>query len=185
MRLVALAERAIMGGEMVIVDAHERQKQAAAATIISHRRMHIRMSPLDCRRREGESGMTPTAPTAGPSSDPFTAQQRFYWRVALELKLRKSNGDAFQDFFSTVMGHLHGDDFVRVRPYGARGDKGCDGYLLSSGQLFQCYGALAGEKKQVNTLTSKMKDDFAKAKEHLAAILKEWHMVHNRRRPAG
>jgi hypothetical protein len=123
--------------------------------------------------------MTPTAPTAGPSSDPFTAQQRFYWRIALELKLRKSNGDAFQDFFSTVMGQLHGDDFVRVRPYGARGDKGCDGYVLSSGQLFQCYGALAGEKKQVDTLTSKMKDDFAKAKKHLGAILKEWHMVHN------
>lgn len=111
--------------------------------------------------------------------DPFTASQRYYWRIALELKLRKSNSDAFQDFFSTVMGMLHGDDFVRVRPYGALGDKGCDGYLQSSGQLFQCYGALAGELKQVATLTNKMTDDFAKASKSLTLLMKEWHMVHN------
>lgn len=113
------------------------------------------------------------------AQDPYTATQRYYWRIALELKLRKSNSDAFQDFFSNVMGQLHGDDFVRVRPYGALGDKGCDGYLKSSGQLFQCYGALAGELKQVATLTNKMTDDFLKALGNLAAIMKEWHMVHN------
>ena len=111
--------------------------------------------------------------------DPFTASQRYYWRIALELKLRKCNGDAFRDFFSTVMGLLHGDDFVRVRPYGALGDKGCDGYLQSNGKVFQCYGALAGELKQVATLTTKMKDDFAKALKNLTAIMREWHMVHN------
>lgn len=119
----------------------------------------------------------PTGP-AQAAADPFTATQRYYWRIALELRLRKANSDAFQDFFSTVMGLLHGDDFVRVRPYGALGDKGCDGYLQSDGQLFQCYGALAGELKQVATLTTKMTDDFAKALKNLAAIMKEWHMVH-------
>lgn len=62
--------------------------------------------------------MTSMSPAqGGTASDPFTASQRYYWRIALELKLRKSNSDAFQDFFSTVMGLLHGDDFVRVRPY--------------------------------------------------------------------
>lgn len=124
-----------------------------------------------------DAPMTTIPPVRG--EDPFTASQRYYWRIALELKLRKSNSDAFQDFFSTVMSLLHGDDFVRIRPYGALGDKGCDGYLQSNGQLFQCYGALAGELKQVATLTSKMTDDFAKAFKNLAAIMKEWHMVHN------
>lgn len=119
-------------------------------------------------------------PKAGMTGiDPFTAIQRYYWRIALELKLRKCHSDAFQDFFSTVMGLLHGDDFVRVRPYGALGDKGCDGYLQSSGQLFQCYGALAGELKQVATLTTKMTHDFTKSLKHLATLMKEWHMVHN------
>src|SRR6185437_3670632 len=124
-------------------------------------------------------GMVTAIHDPGSSIDPLTAQQRFYWRIALELKLRKSNGNAFQAFFSTVMSQLHGDDFVRVRPYGALGDKGCDGYLISSGRLFQCYGALAGERKIVSTLTAKMKGDFAKAKKHLSAIMKEWHLVHN------
>jgi hypothetical protein len=117
--------------------------------------------------------------TNSPVYDPFTASQRYYWRIALELKLRKSNSDEFQNFFSNVMSLLYGDDFVRVRPYGALGDKGCDGYLQSSGELFQCYGALAGEMKQVATLTKKMTDDFAKALKNLAPLMKEWHMVHN------
>ena len=56
--------------------------------------------------------------------DSITDEQRYYWRIALELKLRKSPRDAFQDFFSDVMGRLHGDDFVRVRPFGSLGDKG-------------------------------------------------------------
>ena len=30
-------------------------------------------------------------------------------------------GTAFQDFFSTVMEKLHGDDFIRVRPLGRMG----------------------------------------------------------------
>jgi hypothetical protein len=29
----------------------------------------------------------------------MTPEQRYWWRIALELKLRKSSGDAFQDFF--------------------------------------------------------------------------------------
>jgi hypothetical protein len=109
----------------------------------------------------------------------ISVEQRFWWRIALELRLRQCNGDAFQDFFSHVMGQLHGDDFVRVRPFGKLGDKGCDGYLNSSGQLFQCYGALNGESKQVARLIKKMTDDFGTAATKLAAIMREWHMVHN------
>ena len=97
----------------------------------------------------------------------------------MRLKLRQTSGDAFQGFFSDVMGKLHADDFVRVRAFGKKGDKGCDGYLNSTGQLFQCYGALNGDKSKAAYLISKMEEDFAKAKEHLSDIMKEWHMVHN------
>ena len=103
-----------------------------------------------------------------------------YWRkISLELKLRKVNGDAFQDFFSTVMQECHGDDFVRVRPFGSKGDKGCDGYLQSSGQVFQCYGAINGDGGKVNYLIGKMNEDFEKAKAKIPSIMKEWFMVHN------
>jgi len=109
----------------------------------------------------------------------ISSEQRYWWRIALELRLRQSHGDAFQEFFSVVMGHLYGDDFVRVRAFGKLGDKGCDGYLISAGQLFQCYGALNGETNKVATLTKKMNDDFATAMAKLGGIMKEWHMVLN------
>jgi hypothetical protein len=109
----------------------------------------------------------------------ISSEQRNWWRIALELRLRQSHGDAFQQFFSVVMGHLHGSDFIRVRAYGKLGDKGCDGYLQSTGQLYQCYGASNGETNKVATLTKKIRDDFATAKAKLAGIMKEWYMVSN------
>jgi hypothetical protein len=109
----------------------------------------------------------------------LTAEQRYWWCIALELKLRKCSGDAFQDFFSTLMGQLHGSDFVRVRAFGSLGDKGCDGYLATSGQVFQCYGALNGSEGRVAYLIKKMATDFATALSAIPSIMKEWHMVHN------
>lgn len=109
----------------------------------------------------------------------ISGEQRYWWCIALELKLRKCNGDSFQEFFSIVMAQLHGDDFVRVRPFGVLGDKGCDGYLVSNGQLFACYGAVAGESKRVAKLTEKMIDDYGKANAKLNSIMREWYMVHN------
>jgi hypothetical protein len=109
----------------------------------------------------------------------MTAEQRYWWGVALELKLRKSSGDAFQEFFSVLMAQLHGSDFVRVRAFGKLGDKGCDGYLITSGRVFQCYGALNGDATKVSYLIKKMATDFSKALKAIPSILKEWHMVHN------
>jgi hypothetical protein len=109
----------------------------------------------------------------------MTPEQRYWWRIALELKLRKCNGDAFQDFFCDVMAKVHSSDFVRVRPFGRLGDKGCDGYLQSSGQVFQCYGAVNGSLGRVAYLITKMNEDFSKAAAAIPSIMKEWHMVHN------
>jgi hypothetical protein len=109
----------------------------------------------------------------------MTPEQRYWWRIALELKLRKCSGDAFQDFFSKLMEKAHGSDFVRVRPFGALGDKGCDGYLQSNGKIFACYGALNGDGGKVAYLVGKMGDDYAKAAKALSDVMKEWAMVHN------
>lgn len=109
----------------------------------------------------------------------MTPHQRLQWQMSLELKLRRLNADAFQEFFSTVMERLHGSDFIRVRPFGSLGDKGCDGYLRESGQLFQCYGKLHDAGLTVSTLVSKMADDYGKAVVALAVIMREWHFVHN------
>jgi hypothetical protein len=115
----------------------------------------------------------------GKAIQMMSAEQRYWWRVALELKLRKSNGDAFQGFFSHVMAAVHGSDFVRVRAYGSVGDKGCDGYVQTSGSVFQCYGSLGAQERKVAYLIKKMADDFATALKSIPQIMKEWHMVHN------
>jgi hypothetical protein len=109
----------------------------------------------------------------------MTSEQRSWWKIALELKLRKCSGDAFQEFFSVTMAEAHGSDFVRVRAYGALGDKGCDGYLRSSGAVYACYGALNGDGGKVAYLIGKMSDDYSKAAVALPKIMKAWHMVHN------
>lgn len=107
-----------------------------------------------------------------PNNDP-------HWRWRLELKLRETNGNAFQSFFSDVMEARHGSDFVRIKPYGSLGDSGCDGYLASTGEVFACYGAQNGSADKVSTLISKMAVDFGKAKDKLASIMTHWHMTHN------
>lgn len=109
----------------------------------------------------------------------FSATQEHYWRLALELKLRRLYGTAFQDFFSDLMQRRYSSDFVPTRPYGARGDKGCDGYLLSSGELFQCYGKVDDAAFNVASTTEKIVDDFGKAKTNFGQIMKHWRFVHN------
>ena len=109
----------------------------------------------------------------------MTPEQRSWWKIALELKLRKSSGEAFQEFFSVAMTEAHGSDFVRVRPYGILGDKGCDGYRQSTGAVYACYGALNGDGGKVGYLIGKMGDDYDKAAAALPKIMKAWHMVHN------
>jgi len=109
----------------------------------------------------------------------MTSEQRYWWKIALELKLRKCSGNAFQEFFSDVMAAAHGSDFVRVRPYGSLGDKGCDGYLQSTGAVFACYGSLNGDGGKVDYLIGKMGDDYGKALVALPAIMTGWQMVHN------
>ncbi|MYJ87721.1 MAG: hypothetical protein F4044_08405 [Rhodobacteraceae bacterium] len=101
------------------------------------------------------------------------------WMLQLELKLRRSAGNAFQTFFSDVMEARFGDDFIRVKPYGQLGDKGCDGYLKSTGSVFACYGAQNGSAGSVNELINKMNNDFDKAKSSLNKIMKSWKMTHN------
>lgn len=101
------------------------------------------------------------------------------YQLLLELKLRRVSGNSFQDFFSDIMEVAYCDDYVRVKPYGQIGDKGCDGYLKSSGSVYACYGAQNGATGSVSKFLSKMTEDFGKAKSNLGEIMKSWRMVHN------
>ncbi|WP_431050294.1 ABC-three component system protein [Roseateles sp. L2-2] len=116
---------------------------------------------------------------AMPLDSEINVEQRYWWRIALERRLRQCSGEAFQQFFSDVMALAHGDDFVRVRSFGRLGDKGCDGYLRSAGRLYQCFGALNGHTRQASRLARKIDTDFATAAMALPDLMREWHFVHN------
>lgn len=109
----------------------------------------------------------------------MTTEQLYGWQVALEIKLRRVSGVAFQDFFADVMTRAHGDDFVPTRPRGKRGDKGCDGFLASTGEVFACYGKVDDAAPVVSDVLCKMDDDYDKACKHLSVAMKGWRFVHN------
>lgn len=109
----------------------------------------------------------------------MSAEQLWQWQLSLKLRLYQVHGDAFQEFFAAIMAKRHGDDYVAVRAFGKLGDEGCDGYIMSTGVMFACYGKLADVSPVVSTLVDKINDDFAKALKSFPGTMKEWYFVHN------
>ncbi|AIQ90689.1 MULTISPECIES: hypothetical protein [Methylobacterium] len=112
---------------------------------------------------------------------PIPADKQGDWHDALELKLYRTHGEEFENFFATMMEMRHGDGFERVAASGRAGDRKCDGFLHATAEVFQCYGAAKGgeNRKAVNeTLTKKMETDYEGAARHWARMTR-WHMVHN------
>ena len=77
------------------------------------------------------------------------------------------------------MRFAHSDDFVRTRPHGKVGDKGCDGYLGSTGEVFACYGTVNGKTPVLSSMLEKIQEDASKSKLHLSDIMKRWTFTHN------
>ena len=100
------------------------------------------------------------------------------WKGLLELQLRKVHGIAFQDFVGSFMGAIHPDDFVRVRAHGRLGDGGNDGFRLSDGTLYQCYGAYNGHVQDIKYVCEKLGEDFEKARLSTPQMRK-WRFTHN------
>lgn len=109
----------------------------------------------------------------------MTTERLYGWQLALEVKLRRVSGVAFQDFFADVMTRAHGDDYVPTRPWGTTGDKGCDGYLASTGEVFACYGKVDDAAPTLSDVKTKMDADYKKACDHLSVAMKGWRFVHN------
>jgi hypothetical protein len=91
----------------------------------------------------------------------------FVHRALFELECYRRTGTAFQSFFERIMEYGE-PGFVTVKPWGAEGDRKCDGLLPSSGTLFQVY---APEEIRIGPTRAKMEADCAGA---LAA----WEEMH-------
>ncbi|WP_043712626.1 ABC-three component system protein [Corallococcus macrosporus] len=101
-------------------------------------------------------------------------------RAIYELHFRvaflEKKGEAFQDFFSTLMELAHPADFQRVRPSGRLGDWKNDGYLRSERTLFQVY---APRQWPAAEAVRKIEEDFTGALKHWKEHLSTWAFVHN------
>jgi hypothetical protein len=98
--------------------------------------------------------------------------------MALDFRLRKASGEAFQQFFNDFMGRVHGDEFVPVRPHGNLGDDGVDGMFGLGGTVYQCYGARNGAVSDVGRVCGKIERDYATAKDSNPGM-RSWNFVHN------
>jgi hypothetical protein len=99
-----------------------------------------------------------------------------YYELLFRVRRIESKGEAFQDLFSTIMEMRYSADFVRVRPWGALGDRKNDGYLPSKRQLFQCYAPR--EVELAKTIT-KINEDFKGALPFWREYFDQWIFVHN------
>jgi hypothetical protein len=66
------------------------------------------------------------------------AQEKALARVLFRNKIYASDGQAFEDLFTAVMGKVY-PDFLQVKPQGPIGDKKNDGYSKSNGLFFQVF----------------------------------------------
>lgn len=93
-------------------------------------------------------------------TEELTSDQKFIVRQMFIARVLRSNGSAFQDLFWSVMCRSN-PAFAPIRPQGAKGDGGNDGYIPSTGEYFQVYGPIDPEQK-ADVAAAKLADDFDK-----------------------
>jgi len=93
-----------------------------------------------------------------------------------KLAFLERKGTEFQDWFAKLASDAHGADFEIVRPYGNQGDWKCDGRIVSTGTVFQCYGPETPTDKKT---IAKIDEDFVGAINKWPGFMKAWVFVHN------
>ncbi len=102
--------------------------------------------------------------------------QRNFFQLKFRIAFLESQGKAFEDLFSRIMGHAFASDFQAVRPYGNKGDLKCDGYRASDKTVFQVY---APRTTRLDALQAKVDKDFNGAVGHWGPRMERWIFVHN------
>ena len=53
-------------------------------------------------------------------------------------KIHKSDGQAFEDIFTSIMNYVD-NDFMSIKPWGNIGDRKNDGYIKRTGTYYQVF----------------------------------------------
>lgn len=88
----------------------------------------------------------------------MNVEEKVLARKMFRLKIHESDGQAFEDIFTEVMGYLE-EDFQQIKPWGKVGDRKNDGYIKSKGIYYQVY-APEDIRKSYSEAVVKLKEDF-------------------------
>jgi hypothetical protein len=97
-------------------------------------------------------------------------------RILFENKIRRSDGNAFEDLFTQVMSYAE-PEFEQISPWGNIGDRKNDGFIRSKGIFYQVF-APKDIKKSYPDAISKLKRDFTGLAKHWSPI-NEFYFVIN------
>jgi hypothetical protein len=89
-------------------------------------------------------------------------------RVLFKLLIYKSDGQAFEDIFTSIMDYAE-PDFRQIKPWGNIGDRKNDGYIKSKGIFFQVFAPEEIRVKYTEAV-SKLNNDFL-------GLLSQWSPV--------
>jgi len=95
-----------------------------------------------------------------------------------QIAFLNKRGNEFQDWFTMLAKSAYGSDFEKVSNYGNQGDWKCDGRLVSTGTIFQCY---APKDLRVPETKRKIKKDFFGVLDKWPDFMECWVFVHNHR----
>ncbi len=99
-----------------------------------------------------------------------------YYALLFKNAYLEKKGAEFESWFAELAGHAFGSDFEEVSAHGNQGDRKCDGRLVKSGTIFQCYAPKTFDSRKT---ISKINADFAGAKKNWTTFMKVWIFVNN------
>ncbi|AYQ57309.1 hypothetical protein MS2017_1626 [Bathymodiolus thermophilus thioautotrophic gill symbiont] len=108
----------------------------------------------------------------------MNSQEKALARRMFKLKIHESNGQEFEDLFTSIMNYAE-QGFQAIRPWGNIGDRKNDGYIESAGIFFQVYAPeeITGSYVKV---VDKTKKDFEGLKKQWASINEFYFVVNDK-----
>lgn len=98
----------------------------------------------------------------------MNVQEKSLARKLFQLKIFKSDGQAFEDLFTEVMNYSE-RDFQSIKPWGNIGDRKNDGYIKTKGIYYQVYAPEDIQKSYLDAV-KKLRIDFE-------GLLRQWSPV--------
>lgn len=98
----------------------------------------------------------------------MTTEEVTLARILFENKVRRSDGNAFEDLFTQIMNYAE-PEFEQIKPWGNIGDRKNDGFIRSKGIFYQVFAPEDINKSYPDAI-SKLEGDFN-------GLISQWNPV--------